>query len=336
MSRYNILITGGAGFIGSHLAKSLLAKGVPKVIVIDDLSHGYKENLADISSSSLTAIFESILEADLNELMDETDTIFHFAAISSLPECQSDPAKATRVNIEGTAKVLEAARMHGVRRVVFASTSAVYENNTPPFSEVLTPKPDLVYSWSKFCCELLCDSYFRNYGLDVVIARFFNVFGSSQDHRRKNPPFTSYLIRALMTGETPNLYNVIDIGRDYIYIDDLLRLVEFLGEERRFLGGEVFNIGSGQTYTPLEILRIASDLVGHDGSYIQKEPESYWAKYPKLTAGLPIDLTRLDREIHKPSICDPSKIQALSGIIPQFNMRDGLIALIESIKQEHN
>lgn len=334
-NRKQIVITGGAGFIGSNLARRLVSRGSVGVTVIDDLSYGYVENLSDIDQSSIAAVYDSILDVDLVAMMKEVDTVYHFAAVSSLPECQADPQAAIRVNIEGTARVLEAARRCGVRRVIFASTSAVYENSSPPFSEAILVSPDLVYSWSKFSGELLCESYFRNYGLDVVIARFFNVYGPAQDNQRKNPPFTSYLIHSLLNGEQPVLYNVSQIKRDYIYISDLLDLVEFLGNHDQQMGGQIFNLGSGQAYTPLEIFRIVTDLLGSDVRYTHATVHNFWDKYPELKEGFGLKLSRLEKEIYKESICDATKIQNLTGNQTRHSMREGLEAIINSITRKN-
>ena len=324
------LVTGGAGFIGSHLVRVLLSQRHSDVIVIDDFSNGYLDNFLGIHESDFKLVKQSILDVNLVELMEGVDAVFHFAAISSLPECQANPIQAIRVNVEGTARVLEAARRSRVRRVIFASTSAVYENCSPPFSETQQVKPDLIYSWSKHCCESLCNSYHLNYGLDVVISRFFNVYGPAQNHRRTSPPFTSYLIRTLLNGETPTIYNLSQIKRDYIFVTDLLDLVIALSEFPDYLGGEIFNLGSGQGYSALEILEIASELTKHDGSYVSAIHEKFWEKYPELYEGLSLDSSRLEREIFKLSLCDPYKIQSFTGIKPKYSMYEGLKAMVGS------
>lgn len=328
--RKQIVITGGAGFIGSNLVRRLVDNEPVNLTVVDDLSYGYIENLSDVDGSTVNIICKSILDIDLVTTMKGVDTVYHFAAVSSLPECQAHPQNAIRVNIEGTARVLEAARRCGVRRVVFASTSAVYENSSAPFTELISVLPDLTYSWSKFCGELLCKSYATNYDLDVVIARFFNVYGPAQDSLRKNPPFTSYLVHSLLNGERPVLYNVSQIARDYIYIADLLDLVEYLGNYSGQIGGQIFNLGSGQAYTPLEILSIVSDLLDYDGAYSHSTANSFWGKYPELCEGLSLKLSRIEKEIQKSSICDASKIQEWSGIHARYSIREGLKAVIDS------
>ncbi len=328
------LVTGGAGFIGSNLVRFLVSNPAVTVTIVDDLSYGYRENLVGVLSKQVNFCQDSILNANLEELMSSADTVFHLAGISSLPECQSSPERTVRVNIEGTARVLEAARRVGVRRVVFASTSAVYENSDEPFSEIATVSPDLLYSWSKHSAESLSLAYSRNYGLDVVIARFFNVYGPGQDHLRPNPPLTSYLVHALIAGETPIIFNTSQVRRDYIFVSDLIQLLFKLAEYPSPLGGEIFNLGSGVAYSPLEILEIVSEVLNVELKFQNAATNSYWDKYPSLSQGLSFNPIRVTREIYKRSISDSRKIQRLLNITPRVSMRQGLSIIADSIKAQ--
>ena len=175
-----IVITGGAGFIGSQLGYCLEKKG-HDVILVDDMSFGYEDNLVVNNHKIGKFVKMDIRSKEIFGLFESADYVFHFAGISSLPVCQSNPSYAIDVNVAGTANVLEACRINNVKRVVFASTSAVYENNENyPSMEKDEVDPDLIYSMSKLQAEMICKSYFKNYGLDVVILRYNNVYGPHQ------------------------------------------------------------------------------------------------------------------------------------------------------------
>ena len=154
--------------------------------------------------------------------------------------------------------------MTKVQRFFFASTSAVYENSTlKPFTEDIQVIPDLIYSQSKLSSEHICHSFRENYGIDVVIGRFFNVYGPHQDFRRPNPPFTSYLIREIMHNRIPTLFNDGEYKRDYIYIDDLTRLVLGLLHKPN-LKYLTYNLTSGDAFSPRQIVNLLRGILGVD------------------------------------------------------------------------
>ena len=194
----NILITGGAGFIGSELGKFLVTQG-HNVKILDNLEYGYKDNFEDNEILKNNFIKADIRNNDFEKYLKDVDVLYHFAGISALPECESNPYKAFDVNTSGVANVLNACRNSEVKKIIFASTSAVYENNchNDYHKETDIVCPNLIYATSKYCAEQICKSYAQNYDMDIIICRFFNVFGPHQDFRRKYPPFTSYIIKML-------------------------------------------------------------------------------------------------------------------------------------------
>ena len=223
-----ILITGGAGFIGSQLGFHLGAQG-HEIILLDNMSYGRLDNLLIGGKLFGNFIGMDIRSKKIFEVMKGVDYVFHFAGIAPLPDCQSDPYHAIDINVAGTANILEAARYNGVKRVVFSSTSAIYENNSKfPCSESDKVSPYLIYSNSKLQSEMLCKSYVETYGLDVVMLRFFNVYGPHQDMARKQPPLIGYVIRELYNDNRPVLHSDGSQRRDYVYTQDVIDLCQLV------------------------------------------------------------------------------------------------------------
>lgn len=325
------LITGGAGFIGSELGKFLLSKG-HEVILLDNLEYGYKDNFEDVPELSKNFVLEDIRSNGFNKHLKGVDVVYHFAGISSLPECESNPSKAYEVNTAGTANILSAVRESNVRRVIFASTSAVYENSTTPnvkHKEDEKVSPNLVYSTSKYCAEQICRSYSENYGMDIIICRFFNVFGPHQDFKRKYPPFTSYLIREIVNNRTPVIYNTAPVKRDYIYVDDLMEYLFRMGKSTSTYRADIFNLASGAAVSTLEILATVYDLLGRVKEYKEGDPLKFWDKYSELfNKTFNLDRDRVKREVFKNCLGDPQKVRNEFNYIPKRTLRDGMMEIV--------
>ena len=210
------IITGGLGFIGSHLYPKL-KKNNKKVLLIDNLYSGITDNIKDLDNDDF--INMDIRNIEIEKYFNENDIVIHLAAISSLPECQSEPVLAFNINVLGTLNILEICRKKNIKKIIFASTSAIYENNEIfPVKEHHTTNPSLIYSLSKHSCEQLCLSYIKNYNLDISIIRFFNVYGGNQDFRRDSPPLTSYILKCLLSNKSPLLHSNSDQGvYNYLY-----------------------------------------------------------------------------------------------------------------------
>ena len=203
-----ILITGGAGFVGSQLGYILHKKG-HDIVLLDNMLYGRLDNLVVNNEFFGEFIGMDIRSKELFNVMRNVDYVFHFAGIAPLPDCQTNPYQAIDINVAGTANVLEAARFNGVKKVIFSSTSAIYENNKSfPTSEQDDTLPYLIYSTSKKQAEMLCYSFFKTYGLNVIALRFFNVYGPHQDMKRKHPPFIGYIIKELLWGGGGNPYYI--------------------------------------------------------------------------------------------------------------------------------
>lgn len=333
MSKKKIVITGGAGFIGSQLGHELHQEG-NEVVLVDDMSFGYPDNLTIDGKTFGTFIKADIRTKDIFEILKGADTVFHFAGISALPVCQEDPYYAIDVNVAGTANVLEAARLNNVRRVVFASTSATYENNTSfPLKETDAVTPHLIYSLSKQQGEILCKSYFKTYGLEVVIIRFFNVYGPHQDFQRVSPPLTSYLIKCFLQGKQPMLHSSGTQKRDYVYVDDLNRLNK-LCMNHPAAPGNTFNAASGESYSVLEIYDILAKAFGTDIKPVFQSAAKFWDKYPKLFEGSrPFPQELLEKEVNKYSLGDTTHTFKTIGWKAAVSLEEGMNKTANYAKQ---
>jgi len=242
-----ILITGVAGFIGSNLAARLSAEGAT-VVGIDNLSAGLKENVPpsvlfhckDIRSKAIYPLFEGV------------DAVVHLAAKNCLADCLEDPVETAEINVAGSANVLEAAKRAGVRKFIYADTSAEYEGVSDFPSRVDRIAPLSVYARSKRSGAMFCDAYAQFHGLRVTVVRYFNVYGPAQDWRRSIPPLMSAFAIKMLQRERPVIYGSGERRRDFIYIDDVTEFNLLTLSDPR-TDGHVYNVGSGVNYSVNEV-----------------------------------------------------------------------------------
>ena len=327
----NILITGGAGFIGSELGKFLVAQG-HNVKILDNLEYGYKDNFEDNQSLKSNFIFADIRDTDFAKHLKNIDILYHFAGISALPECESEPYKAFDVNTSGVANVLNACRNSDVKKIIFASTSAVYENNcaTEHHKETDIVCPNLIYATSKYCAEQICKSYAQNYDMDIIICRFFNVFGPHQDFRRKYPPFTSYIIKTALSNETPTIFNCEDCKRDYIYIDDLLQYLYQMATSSKKYSAEIFNLATSNAYSAIEIAQTVYDILNKEFAFNVGDAEKFWDKYNNLfSQKYNLSRLRVKQEVFKHCLGNGQKVAKEFNYSPKTNLKEGLRKIIE-------
>lgn len=325
-----ILITGGAGFIGSELGKYLVKKG-HKVIPYDNLEYGYIDNISEVKPLRENFILGDVRSPNFYKIIKDVDVVVHLAGISALPECESNPVKAFDVNLTGTINVLNACRSSNVKRIVFASTSAVYENNLKdePHCENEVVHPNLIYATSKYCAEQVCRSYAENYGLDIIVCRFFNVFGPHQDFKRRYPPFTSYIVKELLAARKPIIYNTSDVKRDYIYVQDLLRYLELMIESDRHYPAEVFNLATGRGYSTLQIAKEVFSLLEQKFDYEEGVPAAFWDKYSELfSLRYNLRKERVEQEVYKNCIGSNLKLVKEFEYLPKYDMEKGLAEVI--------
>lgn len=242
------LVTGGAGFIGSHLVDALLEAGC-RVTVIDDLSTGRLENLAT-ARDRITFIEGDILdEALLARAVDGCEVVFHQAAVVSVPKTVEDPVGSAAVNDLGTVKMLEAARSAGSRRVVLASSSAVYGDDPAlPKNEEMPPRPLTPYAVQKLAGEYNARLYNDLYGLETVCLRYFNVYGPRQDPSSPYSGVISIFMSSAVEKASPTIYGDGGQFRDFIFVRDVVT-ANLLSATRPGVGGREFNVGTGKHVT---------------------------------------------------------------------------------------
>jgi UDP-glucose 4-epimerase len=216
------LVTGGAGFIGSHIAGALSQSGA-RVRVLDDLSTGHAENLEDIGGR-VEFVRAGLLDADaLARALEGVELVFHEAAIPSVPRSVENPEETHRACVEGTFALLVAARAAGVRRVVYAASSSAYgDQPTLPKVEDMAPQPLSPYAAAKLVGEYYCQVWARTYGFETVSLRYFNVFGPRQDPGSQYSGVISRFIAALLSGEQPVIYGDGEQSRDFTYISNVV------------------------------------------------------------------------------------------------------------------
>lgn len=326
------MITGAAGFIGSQLAYRLWKQDVD-LILIDNFSYGKMDNL-EFDDHSFS---EEIIQMDIRDRTgirdllkgNDVDYIYNIAGIAPLPDCQTNPQEAIDVNVIGTVNLLENARQYGVKKFILASTNAIYENETEfPTTEETFKHPTLLYPNTKYCAERFCESYSRTYGMNVTCLRFSNVYGPHIDCLRKQPPFVAYMIRELFYNRVPIFHSDGEQRRDYIYVDDLIRLAILVQNSEGF---DCVNVSSGRNYSVNEIYAIASKIMEKNILPQYAEDEHYWSTYSDLYKGAyPIKKEILTHEINKYTLCDNSYAKEKYGWTPRIEMEEGLRRVIEN------
>lgn len=253
------LVTGGGGFIGHHLVRRLLADG-HEVRVLDNFATGRRERLQDVDVAIVEGDLRSYERA--HTAVRGVDTVFHLAALPSVPRSVQDPLSTDAVNIEGTLNVLLASRDEGVRRVIFASSSSVYGASSElPMSEQHQPIPLSPYAVSKLAAESYCRAFFSVYGLETVSLRLFNVFGPGQDPLSQYAAVVPRFITALSNGSPPLVYGDGRQTRDFTYVTDVIEGF-MLAAQVEGVEGEVFNISAGSETSILELIETLREILG--------------------------------------------------------------------------
>ncbi|HZM97931.1 MAG TPA: SDR family NAD(P)-dependent oxidoreductase, partial [Pyrinomonadaceae bacterium] len=258
------LVTGGAGFIGSHIASALLAEGA-RVRVLDDLSTGHRENIDEIGGD-VDFIQGSVAdEALLAKVLEGVELVFHEAAIPSVPRSVKVPQQTHVASVDGTFSLLLAARDQKVRRVVYAGSSSAYgDQPTLPKSEQMSPDPLSPYAVAKLVGEYYCRVFTRVYGLETVTLRYFNVFGPRQDPGSQYSGVVSRFISSLLSDERPVIYGDGEQSRDFTYIDNVVG-ANLKAAEASEASGKVINVANGMRITLNQLLAELKDLTGkHD------------------------------------------------------------------------
>lgn len=327
-----ILITGAAGFIGSQLAYRLW-KEKNELILIDNFSYGKKDNLLFPEHD----FNDEVINMDIRDRQgiakifqdNKIDYVYNLAGIAPLPDCQSDPQEAIDVNVIGFVNLLENGRKYGVKKIIQASTNAIYENEvTFPTVENNFNVPTLIYPNTKYTAERFAESFCRTYGMSVTCIRFANVYGPHIDCLRKQPPFVAYMIRELYYNRTPIFHSDGNQRRDYVYVDDLVNLAIAVQNGEGF---DCVNCSSFKNYSVNEMYEIACRIMNKHITPEYASDSHYWEKYPSLFEGVyKIKETILKDEINKYSLCDNTYAREKYGWKPEITIEEGLRKVIEN------
>lgn len=269
------LVTGGAGFIGSHIAATLVDRGA-KVRVIDNLVTGHIENLEEISGS-IDFIQASVSDEDaVRRALEDVEVVFHEAALPSVPRSVADPRETHTACVDGTFNLLQAARERGVRRFIYAASSSAYgDQPVLPKHEDMRPDPLSPYAVAKLVGEYYCQVFYRVYGLETFSLRYFNVFGPRQDPSSQYSGVISRFVSDLMRGERPTIYGDGEQTRDFTYIANVVAANLSAAETIKGIG-EVMNVANGEKVSLNELLMILKKLTGR---------EDLEADYKEMRAG---------------------------------------------------
>jgi nucleoside-diphosphate-sugar epimerase len=306
------LVTGGAGFIGSHIAATLAASGA-RVRVLDDLSTGYTENLEEIGGN-IEFIRASILDPEaLKRALAGVEVVFHEAAIPSVPRSIENPVDTHRACVEATFALLVAARESGVRRLVYAASSSAYgDQPTLPKVEDMRPDPLSPYAAAKLVGEYYCQVWARSYGFETVALRYFNVFGPRQDPGSQYSGVVSRFIDALMSGTRPVINGDGEHSRDFTYVSNVVDANLRASETTRGIGTTI-NVATGRRVTLNELLETLKRVTGKT---------DVQAEYRAPRAG---DI------LH--SLADITRAREHLGYEPSFDLEEGLRKTMEWWKQ---
>jgi len=301
MTRF--LVTGGAGFIGSSIARKLVEQEHQGVLVIDNLSTGKRENLAPVLERIDLQIGDIRDKEFVEKQMRDIEVVFHHAAVASVDQSIEDPMATNECNIKGTLNVLLAARDNQVRRVVFASSSAIYGDSPAlPKHERMPVDPLSPYALSKYAAERYCQLFFHLYGVETVCLRYFNVFGPNQDAGSQYAAVIPRFTYAILNGKPITIYGDGEQTRDFIFVEDAVS-ANLLAASADGVGGMVFNIASGERISINQLAKHLMDVLDREVPVTHEEPRIGEVKH---------------------SLADISKAAELLGYSPAIDTWEGL------------
>lgn len=301
------LVTGGAGFIGSHIATALVRRGA-KVRVLDSLVSGHQKNLVEIANDAEFISGDVTDEAAVARAVQGCDVVFHQAALASVPRSVEAPLASHAACATGTLVVLHEARKAGVKRLVYAASSSAYGNQPQPLKrESDLPSPLSPYAAAKLAAELYCEAFLHSYGFEAVALRYFNVFGPRQDPSGPYAAVIPLFIQSLLAGKQPTIYGDGLQTRDFAYVENVVQ-ANLLAAEAKNAAGKVFNVGTGAAITLLDLLRELNAILGTKVQPIFQPPR----------AGDVRD-----------SLADISRAREVLGYQPTISLAEGLRRTVE-------
>jgi len=312
LSNKRVLVTGGAGFIGSNLCEALLDKG-NKVICLDNFATGKRENIEELSKD---ANF-TLTEGDIRKLEDclkatkDVDYVLHQAALGSVPRSIKDPITSNDVNVSGFLNMLVAARDNGVKRFVFAASSSTYgDSESMPKVEDIIGKPLSPYAITKYVNELYADIFSKTYGLETIGLRYFNVFGRNQDPNGAYAAVIPKFVSQLMSGESPVINGDGNYSRDFTYIDNVIQanLLSLVTTNENAIN-TVYNVAYGDRNTLNDLMSYLKEYISEFDSNISKVEVIYG---PNRAGDIPHSHASIN------------KAKALLNYNPQFSLQKGL------------
>ncbi|PWH15401.1 MAG: LPS biosynthesis protein WbpP [Ardenticatenia bacterium] len=307
------LVTGGAGFIGSHLVEELVRRR-QYVRVLDNFSSGRRENLAHLAGHVKVIEGDICDLATVRQAMEGVDYVLHQAALVSVPGSVADPLKTDQVNVRGTLNVLLAARDAHVRRVVFASSCAVYgDNPVLPKDERMPPEPLSPYAVSKLAGEGYCRVFHYVYGLPTVVLRYFNVFGPRQDPHSPYAAVIPKFIHSALHGRALTVFGDGQQSRDFVYVANVVA-ANLLACQTNAAVGHVINVASGQSYSLLELIDHLKGILDENALQVNHMPPQ------------PGDIRHSQADIQ----C----ARQLLGYVPQIDFATGLRETVAYFRQQ--
>ena len=302
------VVTGGAGFIGSHIIKELVSHG-PEVVAVDDFSTGSLSNLSSVQQKIKIVSADICNFSALLKAFQGADYVLHHAALVSVPRSVEEPQLTWQINVSGTLNVLEAARQAGVKRVVFASSCCVYGTSSKPCKETSPKRPGSPYALSKQIGEELCRFYTQMYGLETVCLCYFNVYGAGQNPNGAYAAVIAQFLQRALNGEPVRIDGTGRQSRDFIAVEDVAR-ANILAA-RKGVPGETYNVACGKSYSLLALLRLIE----------QTTHQKLARTFAPSRAG---DV--------RTSSADISKISRL-GFTPRVTLKTGIARLWRSLKK---
>lgn len=309
MNKY--LVTGGAGFIGSHLVNRLVQMG-KRVVVVDNLETGSKDNLSGVLKNDKFEFIKRDVTDNLDEIFEKNkfDAVFHLAALPRVQYSIDYPDLAHKTNVSGTFNILNLARLHKVKRFIFTSSSSVYgDQEKLPLVETMTPNPMSPYALHKLIGEQYCTLYHKIYGLEVISLRYFNVYGPKQNPTGGYANLIPKLIYLISHNQSPTINNTGKQTRDFAYVNDVVEANVLACETtNKECFGQAFNVGSGTAYSVNDVVKLVMKLTG---------------KNPPVLKGPQVIEPR-------DTLADITKIRKNLGWEPKISFEEGLKRMISA------